>query len=72
MNSTITLRIPKAMKDELEAVSKEQGIASSDIVRESLRRLLNVYKFKTLRSKILPYAERKGIFSDEDVLNYPS
>ena len=67
MNQTITIRIPDDLKDSLNEVSISENMAISDIVRDSLKRYIAVYRFRQLRDVTLPFAEAQGILSDEDV-----
>ena len=69
MEKTITLRVPEEMKNALDTICEEEGKNMSLIVRDYLERLITVYKFKSLREKTLPYAEKQDIFSDEDVFS---
>jgi Arc/MetJ-type ribon-helix-helix transcriptional regulator len=69
MEKTITLRIPEEMKSALDRICEEEGKNMSVIVRDYLERLISVHKFKSLRDKTLPYAEKQNIFSDEDVFS---
>ena len=72
MNSTITFRIPKQMKLELERVCRLEGVELSMVIRESLKRVIALHKFRRLRNSTLPFAERVGVFSDEDVFKFKS
>ncbi len=65
--TTLTVRLPEGMKNELNQLSREQNKAVSDIVRESLRRYIAVEKFRSMRGKILPFAEAQGLLTDEDI-----
>ncbi|MFP4128343.1 MAG: ribbon-helix-helix protein, CopG family [Desulfonatronovibrio sp.] len=65
--TTLTVRLPESMKNELNQLSREQSKAVSDIVRESLKRYIAVEKFRMVRGKILPFAEAQGLLTDEDV-----
>jgi len=65
--ATLTVRLPGSMKNELNQLSREQNKAVSDIVRESLKRYIAVEKFRSVRGKILPFAEAQGLLTDEDV-----
>jgi len=67
MKDTITIRLPKDLRDELRAVSKAEKTPVSDLVRESLRRYLAVMQFERLRALIVPRAAAKGLITDEDV-----
>jgi predicted transcriptional regulator len=72
METTLTVRIPIKMKRELEDISQAMGVSKSDIIRESLREYIAVKQFKEVRKMIKPYAERKGILTDEDVFKLMS
>jgi len=65
--TTLTIRLPEALKTELDEISREENKAVSDIVRESLRRYIAIEKFRSVRRKILPFAEAQGLLTDEDV-----
>lgn len=63
----LTIRIPKTLREELEALSARQQRPTSEVVRESLRRYIAGEKFRRLRGKTLPFAEAQGFLTDEDV-----
>ncbi len=52
--TTLTIRLPAALKAELDEISRDENRAVSDIVRESLRRYIAVERFRSVRKKILP------------------
>ncbi len=55
------------MRKELEEFSKFVDKPVSEIVRESLKKSLTIYRFRKLRNMVLPFAEAQGILTDEDV-----
>lgn len=65
--TTITVRIPDSLKEELQCISEDQHKPVSDLVRESIRRYVAVERFRQLRRKTLPFAEVQGLLTDEDV-----
>jgi len=65
--STLNVRIPDELKDELEALCRQQGRPVSDAVRDALRRYVAVERFHALRRRTLPLAEAQGYLTDEDV-----
>jgi len=67
MNQTLTIRIPDKLRKELREISRAQGKTISDLVRESLRRYIAIYRFRKLRNTVLPFAEAQGILTEEDV-----
>lgn len=68
MNRVLNIRIPEDIRAELLAVSKEEHVPFSSLIRESLREFLAVRRFRRLRGKVLPFAEAQGLLTDEDVL----
>lgn len=67
MADSITVRIPKDLRTQLEAISREEKLPVSDLVRKSLRRYIAILRFRKLREKVLPFAEAQGLLTDEDV-----
>jgi mRNA-degrading endonuclease RelE of RelBE toxin-antitoxin system len=67
MTETLTVRIPESMRTELMELSKEQQKPVSDLVRESLQKFIAIQRFRKLRKVVIPFAEARGIFTDEDV-----
>ena len=67
--STITVRIPDELKAELQKISESEHKPVSDLVRESVRRYVNVEQFRGLRRKTLPYAEAQGFITDEAIFD---
>jgi predicted transcriptional regulator len=65
--TTLTVRIPEPLRRELEKLCKQEKLALSDVVRESLRRYVAVERFRSLREKTLPFAEAQGYLTDEDI-----
>jgi predicted transcriptional regulator len=63
----LTIRIPKTLRKELDALCEEEQRPASDVVRDSLRRYIAAQKFRRLRGKTLPFAEAQGFLTDEDV-----
>lgn len=65
--TTLTIRVPDQLRDDLKRLSEQQHTAVSDIVRESLRRHVAVQQFRALRRRVLPFAEAQGLVTDEDI-----
>ncbi len=69
MSDTVTVRIPRNLRQELQAVAKTEHVPVSDLVREAIRRTILIHRFRGLRKKALPYAQAQGFLTDEDVFN---
>lgn len=69
MRNAVTISLPQALTDELEAASREAGTSRSEIVREALRRYFMLREYRALRAELAAEAEARGIITDEDVFN---
>ena len=69
MKNVITIRLDEELDKMLNQVSRKLKRSRSEIVRDSLRRQLSIHIFEALRKTALPFAERKGFLTDEDIFN---
>jgi len=67
MKSLLTIRVPTELKLALEEIREEEGVDISELVRDSLKRIIALHQLKKARTKTRSFAEQVGIFSDEDV-----
>ncbi len=67
MRTTVTISLPKEVKDALDEASAEEGLSRSELIRDSLRDYLFLRRFRRLRARLLPKARARGIHTDEDV-----
>jgi metal-responsive CopG/Arc/MetJ family transcriptional regulator len=67
MRRTITISLPKDVKQDLDEATAEEGLSRSDVIRESLRDYLFMRRFRQLRVRMMAKAQAQGIFTDEDV-----
>lgn len=67
MRESISISLPKELKEELDDAVRYEGGARSDVVREAVREYLFQRRFRRLRRELMPYAEAQGVFTDEDV-----
>jgi len=67
MKRPLTIRIPEDLRKALYQISKGERVPVSDLVRESIRKYVSLYRFRRLRNKVLPFAEAQGLLTDDDV-----
>jgi predicted transcriptional regulator len=67
MDTTLTIRIDKELEQLLEDSAKRSGRSKSEVIRQALKRQLEIESFQQLRKELLPYGEAKGWLTDEDV-----
>ena len=65
--STLTLRIPDDLKEQLEELSRQLQRPTSELVRESLRRYIATEQLKAVRRATVPLAEAQGFLTDDDI-----
>jgi predicted transcriptional regulator len=68
MKSVVTIRLDEELDKMLNQVSRQLKQSRSEVVRESLRRQLSIHLFEALREKALPFAEKKGYLTDDDII----
>jgi predicted transcriptional regulator len=69
MKSAITIRLDAELDKMLNQVSRKLKRSRSEVVRDSLRRQLSIHIFESLRNSTLPFAEKKGYLTDDDIFN---
>lgn len=67
MKQTLSIRLPKDVRAELDRISRLEHVSLSDLVRESLREYVALYQFRKLRKQVMPFAETQGLLTDEDI-----
>lgn len=48
----------------------KQGMTKSEIINEALRKYLAEKNFQAVREALIPYAQAKGLYTDEDVMRF--
>lgn len=66
---TLTIRLDEEMERQLDRLAAQTGRTRSDLARHALRRQLSLLRFDHLRDKVLPFAEARGLLTDEDVFS---
>ena len=64
---SLTIRLEDDLEQELEAACAETGRSRGEIVRDALRRQLQLMRFERLRRQSLPFGEAAGLLTDDDV-----
>ena len=72
MRQVITISLPEKIKKEVDSLIKEDGVTRSDIIRESLKDYIYFRKLNKLRNKMVIKAQKRGIFTDQDVFDIVS
>jgi predicted transcriptional regulator len=66
-NRSLRIRLDDELEQELEAACAETRPSRGEIMRDALRRQLQLMRFERLRRQALPFGEAAGWLTDEDV-----
>jgi predicted transcriptional regulator len=65
--AAVTIRLDPGLEDMLDRVCRDTGRSRSEVIREALRRQLALDLLDEARRRLIPLAEARGIYTDEDV-----
>jgi len=68
-NATLTIRLDKNLDNLLAKASRKSGKNRSEIAREALRRQLRLEQFEEIRKRVMPFAEARGLLTDEEIFS---
>jgi metal-responsive CopG/Arc/MetJ family transcriptional regulator len=72
MKDSISISLPAVLKRKLDKLTKQEQINRSDVIRDALREYFTRREFQRLRSSLVLEAEKRGIYTDEDVFRQVS
>jgi predicted transcriptional regulator len=67
MSTTLTIRLDEKLDRALTRFARRTGRPKSELAREALRRQLAMARFEEARRVVLPFAEARGLLTDEDL-----
>jgi predicted transcriptional regulator len=70
--SSLTIRLDKELEEALTRVSQRSGKSRSEVAREALKRQLRLEQFEEIRKRVMPFAEARGMLTDEDIFSQVS
>lgn len=66
-SASLTIRLDPQMAWLLDELGKQTNKSRSEIARDALNRQLRLARFEAVRKRLMPFAEARGILTDEDV-----
>jgi predicted transcriptional regulator len=67
MREILTISVDKALKSKVERAAKRLKVSKSELVKKAIEKYIVKEEFQELRALLIPYAEKAGYFTDEDV-----
>jgi|LAHU01.1.fsa_nt_gb metal-responsive CopG/Arc/MetJ family transcriptional regulator len=72
MNDSLRVTLPRDISSELNALVKRTGKSRGAVVRDAVRRQISLERFRALREKLVPKAQARGLYTDDDVFKLVS
>ncbi|MBI4770731.1 MAG: hypothetical protein HY784_10080 [Chloroflexi bacterium] len=69
METTLTLTLSPDLKVALEDATRQEGLEPGELVSAAIRQYLFLRRFRLLRERMIPRAEQRGIYTDQDVFD---
>jgi len=69
MREILTISLDKALKDKISKTAKQFHISKSELVKKAVEKYIVHQEFHELREILIPYAEKAGYYTDEDIFN---
>ncbi|HEX8906009.1 MAG TPA: ribbon-helix-helix protein, CopG family [Longimicrobiaceae bacterium] len=67
-----TVRLDDDLAQSLEDYCRATGRSRNEVVRDALRRHLRLFRLEQFRRELIPFAEARGYFTDEDIFRIVS
>jgi metal-responsive CopG/Arc/MetJ family transcriptional regulator len=67
MREILTISVDKALKTKVEKAAKRLKVSKSELVKKAIEKYIAKEELHELRALLIPYAEKAGYFTDEDV-----
>lgn len=72
MRSIITTSIPSALKVKVDALAEQKDTTRSQILQRALEGFLIDCELDAVRTMSIPEAQKRGLYTDEDVFKLVS
>ena len=69
MREILSISLSPELKKKINKASKEYKLSQSEIVKRAVDNFLVNLELVRLRTKLMPFAEKKKFFLDEDIFN---
>lgn len=69
MREILTISIDKELKKSIARKALELNTTQSELVKKAIQKYIIHQEFQELREMLIPYAERAGYYTDEDIFN---
>ena len=68
MRQVVSISMGEDLVRKLNKLAKQKHTTRSDLVKEAVRQYVFLQETSRIRDELRPYAEKAGIYSEEDLL----
>jgi metal-responsive CopG/Arc/MetJ family transcriptional regulator len=72
MREILSISLDKSLKNKVEKTAERLSVSKSELVKKAIEKYIAHEDLKDIRSILLPYAEKAGFYTDEDVFKHIS
>ena len=72
MREILSISLDKSLKEKIEKTAERLSVTKSELVKKAIEKYIAHEDLKDIRSILLPYAEKAGFYTDEDVFKHIS
>ncbi len=67
MREILSISIDSQLKNKVERAAKKFNISKSELVKNAIKKYILQQELDEIRETLIPYAEKAGFFTDEDI-----
>ncbi|HNR88853.1 MAG TPA: ribbon-helix-helix protein, CopG family [Spirochaetota bacterium] len=69
MREILTISIDKHLKRKVEKAAGMLHVSKSELVKKAIEKYIAHEELRVIRETLVPYGEKSGCFTDEDIFN---
>jgi len=67
MRQILSISLDKSLKDKIEKTAERLSVSKSELVKKAIEKYISHEELKEIRSILVPYGEKAGFYTDEDI-----
>ena len=69
MREILTISVNKGFKRTVEKAAEMLRVSKSELVKKAVEKYIAHEELRTIRTILVPYGEKAGYYTDEDIFN---
>jgi metal-responsive CopG/Arc/MetJ family transcriptional regulator len=69
MREILSISLDKSLKDKVEKTAERLSVSKSELVKKAIEKYISHEELKEIRAMLVPYGEKAGFYTDEDIFN---